>query len=382
MKGTFTQNKLICTIISETPYSKNSDGKLVGLDPTVEEIDHLSSLFKQVFHFAPVHNIPSPASFIQHKTPSVKIIPMIPAGGGNIIKKLKHVFLFCYHLIKIWPYLKKSDIIHFRAPTGFGVLFLPCLLLFWEKKIWIKYGGSWNSKSVPASYKFQRWLLLLFPEYVIITINNSTETLGRNFFQFYNPCFKKSIIKDNKTIVNKKDFNNGLDLVFVGRVEKNKGIDHIFKVFKKIDQMENINSLKIIGGSEKERYYYEKASEISSKIAMLGLLNRKDIFKIYSESHILILLSNSEGFPKVIMEAGVFGCVPVVSNFDGISKIIKHGNNGFVMNAPNGKYNYNDFQKIFNSKSNLKKCSNNIFKKSHSFTYEKYLKNIENAILH
>ena len=56
MKSTFTQNKLICTIISETPYSKNSEGKLVGLDPTVEEIDHLSSLFKQVFHFAPLHN--------------------------------------------------------------------------------------------------------------------------------------------------------------------------------------------------------------------------------------------------------------------------------------------------------------------------------------
>ena len=33
------------------------------------------------------------------------------------------------------------------------------------------------------------------------------------------------------------------------------------------------------------------------------------------------------------MEAGVFGCVPMVSNFDGISKIIKHGYNGFLMNS-------------------------------------------------
>ena len=106
------------------------------------------------------------------------------------------------------------------------------------------------------------------------------------------------------------------------------------------------------------------------------------IFKIYSESHILILLSKSEGFPKVIIEAGVFGCVPVVSNFDGISKIIQHGNNGFVMHSYNEKYDYKDFQKIFNNKSNLKKCSNNIFKESHSFTYEKYLLNVKNAILH
>ena len=67
--------------------------------------------------------------------------------------------------------------------------------------------------------------------------------------------FKRSIIKVNQTKVNEKNFNNGLDLVFVGRVEQNKGIDHIFEIFQNIDQMRNINSLRIIGGSTKEKYY-------------------------------------------------------------------------------------------------------------------------------
>ena len=82
------------------------------------------------------------------------------------------------------------------------------------------------------------------------------------------------------------------------------------------------------------------------------------------------------------MEAAVFGCVPIVSNFDGISKVINHGINGFIMNSYNKKYDYKDFQKIFEDRIKLKACSINIFKKSHSFTYEQYLKNIENAILH
>ena len=85
---------------------------------------------------------------------------------------------------------------------------------------------------------------------------------------------------------------------------------------------------------------------------MLGLLNRKDIFKIYSQSHILILLSKTEGFPKVVAEAAVFGCVPVVSNFNGISEIIEHGNNGFIMNSFDSKYDYKDFQKIFEDNLN------------------------------
>ena len=69
------------------------------------------------------------------------------------------------------------------------------------------------------------------------TINNSTKTLKKNFLQFLNPCFRERIIKVNKELVHKKNFNNGLDIVFVGRVEKNKGIDHIFEIFQRIGQM-------------------------------------------------------------------------------------------------------------------------------------------------
>ena len=93
------------------------------------------------------------------------------------------------------------------------------------------------------------------------------------------------------------------------------------------------------------------------------------------------MLSKSEGFPKVIMEAGVFGCVPIVSNFYGISDIIEHGIDGFIMDSHNANYNHKDFQLVLEDLDTLKVCSMNIFKKSHSFTYEKYLQNIENAIL-
>ena len=374
--------KEICTIISDTPYSKDKNDELVGLDPTVEEIDHLGSLFKKIYHFAPLYNAESPKSFVKHQKLNIRVIPMTPSGGKLFISKLKHVFLFPLHILKLKPFLKKTDIIHFRAPTGFGVLFLPWLYVFWRKKIWIKYGGSWTSNDVPLSYKFQRWVLLHFPKNAIITINNSTVKLEENFFQFLNPCFSSDVIKNNKNIVHKKNFRNGLNLVFVGRVEKNKGIDDIFKIFQKIDGMKNIKSLKIIGESKRENYYKEKANIISPKISILGPLSRKDIFKIYAESHVLILLSKSEGFPKVIMEAGVFGCVPIVSNLSEISEVIKHGSDGFIMDSYNSKYHYKDFQLVFEDIDTLKVCSINIFKKSHSFTYEKYLLNIKNAILH
>ena len=382
MKNTYNKNIEICTIISDTPYSKNKNGDLIGLDPTIEEIDHLSSLFKKIYHFAPLYNIDPPKSFIKHQKSNITIIPMSPIGGNFFFNKLKHILFFPLNLLKLKPFLEKTDIIHFRAPTGFGVLFLPWLYIFWRKKIWIKYGGSWVSNDVPLTYKFQRWLLSHFPKNAIITINNSTNELEANFFHFLNPCFRYGIIKKNRILVDKKNFKNGLNLVFVGRVEKNKGIDDVFEIFKKIGGMKNIKSLKIVGESKREKYYKKKASCVSSKISILGSLKRKDIFKIYAESHVLILLTKSEGFPKVIMEAGVFGCVPIVSNFPGVSEVIKHGSEGFIMESYNSKYNQNDFRSVFEDLDTLKVCSMNIFRKSQSFTYEKYLINIKNAVLH
>ncbi len=382
MKNTFNKNKKNCTIISDTPYCLDRNGELVGLGPTVEEIDHLATLFTNIYHFAPLYKIDQPKSYIRHQKSNISIIPMTPSGGRFFFNKLKHFLLFPINILKLRPFLKKTDIIHFRAPTGFGVLFLPWIYVFWSKKIWIKYGGSWTSNDVPRSYKFQRWILKYFPKNAIITINNSTDNLKENFYQFLNPCFRSEIIKNNKTIVHKKNFRNGLNLIFVGRVEKNKGIDDIFKIFQKIGGMKNINSLKIVGESKREKYFKEIAISTSSKISILGSLNRKDIFKLYEDSHVLILLSKSEGFPKVIMEAGVFGCVPVVSNFSGISDIIKHGFEGFIMNSYNSKYSHRDFQLVFEDIEALKFCSMNIFKKSQSFTYENYLRNIENAVLH
>ena len=55
--------------------------------------------------------------------------------------------------------------------------------------------------------------------------------------------------------------------------------------------------MKIVGESKREKHYKKKAKIISPKISILGSLSRKDIFKIYADSHVLILLSKSEGFP-------------------------------------------------------------------------------------
>ena len=41
------------TIISHTEHFKNVNGEIVGWEPTVREINHLSNIFDLVYHVAP-----------------------------------------------------------------------------------------------------------------------------------------------------------------------------------------------------------------------------------------------------------------------------------------------------------------------------------------
>ena len=65
------------------------------------------------------------------------------------------------------------------------------------------------------------------------------------------------------------------------------------------------------------------------------------------------------------------GFIPKTSFECGISEFIKHGSEGFIMDSYNSKYNYKDFQMIFEDLDTLKVCSMNIFN-DHSYDQKEY----------
>jgi len=54
-------------------------------------------------------------------------------------------------------------------------------------------------------------------------------------------------------------------------------------------------------------------------------------FEVYKQSHVLLLPSKSEGFPKVIAEAMAFGCIPIVSDVSSIGQYIQHEKLGYLL---------------------------------------------------
>ena len=122
------------------------------------------------------------------------------------------------------------------------------------------------------------------------------------------------------------DLEKKYDLVFSGRLVKNKGIFLLLKAVKKL----NIK-LAIIGSGPLEDKI-KKYIKGNKNIDFIGWVDTvDDLARIYNQSKALIMCSFNEGGPRVTLEA--MACkIPVITSRVGIMlDIIKHQENGLFI---------------------------------------------------
>ncbi|MEH1008515.1 glycosyltransferase [Winogradskyella sp. ECml5-4] len=320
------------TIISHTEHYKLPDGTIVGLGSTVTELNHLLSEFDEIFHIAMLHPTKAPPSALPYTSDLIKLIPIKAVGGQSIMDKFLVLWQAPKILSVITKTLKQSDYFQFRAPTGIGVYVIPYLMFCSFKKGWFKYAGNWNQKNAPLAYRFQKWLLENQKRRV--TINGTWPNQPNQCLTFENPCLSNIDIEKGKSVVKDKVFTNeAVNFCFVGRLEEAKGIGLLIDAFKNLKEKDKfkIGDIHVVGHGKDMAIYKDKANESKLNFYFHGFLSRERVHDVYIKSHVIVLPSASEGFPKVIAEALNFGCLPIVSNVSGISNYISDGKNGFLL---------------------------------------------------
>lgn len=366
-------------IISHTPHYKK-DGLITGWGPTVREINHLTELFDEIYHIAPLHSEVSPESSSVYGSEKIKFIPLKPYGGERITDKISVLTTAFHNLGIIKKILSKVDWVQFRAPTAMGIYVLPYLSLRKNPKRWVKYAGNWNMENAPLTYKFQKWWLKNNFQKSKVTINGYWEGQKEHVLNFQNPCLDNEELDRAQKTSKEKKFDEKLNLCFAGALTKNKGVDLIFDALNKIKNKTEIKEIIFAGDGNERKRYEELASKTEVPVTFTGFLNRQQLEKVYEISHIILLPSESEGFPKVIAEAAAYGCVPVVSDVSSISQYFNESN-GFLLKKINSDELAEKINLALDDRVRLKKLSSESVKVAELFTFEHYMKNLEAKIL-
>jgi glycosyltransferase involved in cell wall biosynthesis len=121
-------------------------------------------------------------------------------------------------------------------------------------------------------------------------------------------------------------------ILFVGRLDKNKNLSIILN---SISQFHYNYIFKIIGdGPEKMKLLsLSKSLKIRDKCIFIEKMERIEVINEMKLSHLFIMISQSETFGLVYLEAMGQGCIVIATKGEGIDGIIKNGYNGFLVES-------------------------------------------------
>lgn len=320
------------TIISHTEHYKLANGTIVGWGPTITEINHLAEVFDEIFHIAMFHDTEAPKSSLPYTNERINFVPLKPTGGKSVYEKLAVLFSAPQVIKTVNKTLSKTDYFQLRAPTGIGVFLIPYLTLFSKKKGWFKYAGNWKQNPAPLGYAAQRYMLKR--QRRVVTINGHWDNQQAHCLSFENPCLTETDIEEGVSIIANKTKGKFVNFCYVGRLEKEKGVEHIINAFNHLpdDLLGRLGEVHLVGDGKDMAYFKTLSTKKSINFIFHGFLSTSDVFEVYSRAHFFLMPTTaSEGFPKVIAEAMNFGCVPIVSNISSIGQYIFDGENGFII---------------------------------------------------
>ncbi len=139
-------------------------------------------------------------------------------------------------------------------------------------------------------------------------------------------------IDTNKFFRSKKE--KTIDVLFVGRLIKIKGVDFLIEALKKLKKVRAV----IVGdGPEKEKLLKKiNLAGLSNRVEIFSNVSDAELFEIYNSAKMLVAPSFAkEGMVLTTLEASSCGCPVIASNSCSFPEFFENGKNGLLFEPMN-----------------------------------------------
>lgn len=283
-------------------------------------------------NMGPSENKPNSGRFIMNQYLSLKkydecdvdffYLEQITKTG--LARVLRYPLFFIRFLLKYVFSFKKHDIIHvhFYFPT---ILLAIAYKFFrnWQVKIVVTFHGSDIYLYSPPRFIYKACTHFI-DKYIFVS-----DKLKARFFKSVPCCVLSAGVSD--IFYQKKaacDFNNKqFDIVFVGHLDKNKGIQRLEEILRKFPCKIRV----AIVGAGNDAFINRAKSNDNVSLSYFESCSPEQLITIYNASYVLINLSYNESFGLVMSEAMACGTLVVATQTDGACAQVVDGNNGFLI---------------------------------------------------
>ena len=301
----------VCWVCPNSPSGYATDG---GFPMQMEA---LSELFDSTVLVIPKGKAVPTGELLPLKGKNLSVICLsVPLGKGHL-RKIGTLFWLVKYWEKLWGEVLRADFIHTPIPGDIGMIAMG-LSLHLKKPLLVRYCGNWFS---PRSY-FERLGIKIMEKkaggkniMLATGLSPDPPSIKNSAIQW---IFSSSL-KDNTL----RELNHGgktlrtdgrFRLITVARQIKSKGTDRIIEALPGILKIFPKVNLEIVGEGEhltEFKTLVEKL-KVQEHVFFYGNLTHESVLKLLQKVDLFCFPTQSEGFPKVVLEALACG-LPVVT---------------------------------------------------------------------
>ena len=257
-----------------------------------------------------------------------KVIFLHTTASQSYLVKLFRLFQRVAKLKKIFIKEKPDYIFSFMESCNFASILTG-------EKVVVSIRNNPEKKHIWYQKFLIRYLYRLRNVKKVITVSKDIEKILRDKYKLdnvktiYNPVvIQESSISEN--LERYKPF-----ILAVGRLHPQKNFEMLINAYSRTKTKEFAKLIILGEGKEKEKLLaYIKNLGLDDKVILLG--NKDNVYDYYKQCEIFVLSSKYEGFPNVLIEALANGCACISTDCPtGPSEIIKHGENGLLVENEN-----------------------------------------------
>lgn len=163
--------------------------------------------------------------------------------------------------------------------------------------------------------------------YFLTPSDNLTKTIQNHFKLNGETLSNPTMLENTEGINSSEDY-----LLYVGRLDKEKGVMTLLKAFRTISLKHPTEKLLIVGeGNQMEELITFKNTNKLDNIIFIGKQNREELKAIYSKAKFIVVPSEIlESYGNVVLESFAFGKTIIASDLIGIKKEIFENNCGLI----------------------------------------------------
>lgn len=229
-------------------------------------------------------------------------------------------------------FIRADNIILGGIPTLIAHLLRRTRFAIWlagseETVISMRYGNGFIARTVIAAFGFLRKLIL---KRALFVMSVSRQLAEHDTSRYRDKVIITPNFVDLELFRPKENshYDGSLNLLYVGRLEVEKGVTFLIDAFQNLDSELNVRLLIAGFGSLKEEI--DKAAAKNSRIDYLGSFSHDEMPKVYEKADVLVLPSLTEGMPAAILEALSSGLPVIASNVGQIPYVVRNGIEGIL----------------------------------------------------